>query len=149
MSPGVYLPGPSRWPFVAPIGAALLLFAFALPPKDASGNATAPFNVQILIVGLIVTLIAIAGWLWDAMREWRATAEPELVGAHGAHGASHAAALPAESSAAVALVPSRTRALQRRGGVGLVEDAQATYPEPPAGVHMPGPSAWPFFVPIG
>ena len=61
--PGVHLPGPSRWPFVAPIGAALLLFAFALPPKDAQGNATAPFNLQLLVIGLIVILIAIAGWL--------------------------------------------------------------------------------------
>src|SRR5947208_16045505 len=31
--PGVHLPGPSRWPFIAPIGAALLLFSFALTPK--------------------------------------------------------------------------------------------------------------------
>jgi len=89
--PGVHLPGPSRWPFVAPIGAALLLFSFALPPKDASGNATAPFNLQLLALGLIVTLIAIAGWLWDAMREWRATDHPET---------AHAVALPAGASAA-------------------------------------------------
>src|SRR3954467_918884 len=75
--PGVHLPGPSRWPFVAPIGAALLLFAFALPPKDASGNATAPFNLQLLALGLIVVLISIGGWLWDAMREWRAAEHPE------------------------------------------------------------------------
>src|SRR5689334_1379244 len=80
--PGVHLPGPSRWPFVAPIGAALLLFSFALPPKDASGNATAPFNLQLFALGLIVVLIAIGGWLWDAMREWRTTAEPQT--AHGA-----------------------------------------------------------------
>src|SRR3954451_8359146 len=79
--PGVHMPGPSRWPFVAPIGAALLLFAFALPPKDASGHATGPFNIQLLALGLIVILISIGGWLWDAMREWRATANPEL--AHG------------------------------------------------------------------
>ena len=32
---GVHLPGPSRWPFVVPIGAALLLFAFALPERNA------------------------------------------------------------------------------------------------------------------
>src|SRR5690348_12378129 len=55
--PGVHLPGPSRWPFVAPIGAALLLFAFALPPQDAQGKATAPFNLQLLVIGMIVTLI--------------------------------------------------------------------------------------------
>src|SRR3954467_5395074 len=75
--PGVHMPGPSRWPFVAPIGAALLLFAFALPPKDAPGNATGPFNIQLLALGLIVVLISIGGWLWDAMREWRAAEHPE------------------------------------------------------------------------
>ena len=83
--PGVHMPGPSRWPFVAPIGAALLLFSFALPPKDAAGNATGPFNLQLFALGLIVSLIAIGGWLWDAMREWRARSSPQLAGAH-AHG---------------------------------------------------------------
>ena len=36
--PGVHLPGPSRWPFVAPIGAALLLFSIVLRPKNAAGD---------------------------------------------------------------------------------------------------------------
>jgi plastocyanin len=139
---GVHMPGPSRWPFFIPIGAALLLFAFALPPKDASGNATGPFNIQLLIIGLIVLLIAIGGWLWDAMREWRVADQPATAGAH-------AAALPSGAHAAVALVPAGTTALQRRGGVGLVEAAtEPEYKEPPPGVHMPGPSPWPFFVPI-
>jgi hypothetical protein len=142
--PGVHLPGPSRWPFVAPIGAALLLFSFALPPKDASGNATAPFNPQLFVIGLIVVLIAIGGWLWDAMREWRATAEPQV-----AH-----AALPAGANAAMALIPAQSAAVQRRRAFEAARpyetaEPEAAYVEPPPGVHMPGPSPWPFFAPIG
>jgi plastocyanin len=130
--PGVHMPGPSRWPFVAPIGAAILLFAFALPPKDAQGNATAPFNLQFLALGLIVILIAIAGWLYDAMREWRATAQPETV------------------HAAVALVPATVMS-RRPGAFGAAVTPAIEEPpvaEPPPGVHMPGPSPWPFFAPI-
>src|SRR3954451_4341423 len=142
--PGVHMPGPSRWPFVAPIGAALLLFAFALPPKDASGNATGPFNIQLLALGLIVLLISIAGWLYDAMREWRAVAHP---------GIGHGTAVTAGAHASMALVPAMTAAARRPGAFGaaaappIVEER--AYAEPPAGVHMPGPSPWPFFAPIG
>jgi plastocyanin len=142
--PGVHMPGPSRWPFVAPIGAALLLFAFALPPKDASGNATGPFNIQLLALGLIVLLISIAGWLYDAMREWRAVAQP---------GTGHGTAVTAGAHASMALVPAATAAARRPGAFGaaaappVVEER--AYAEPPPGVHMPGPSPWPFFAPIG
>ena len=45
--------------------------------------------------------------------------------------------------------------LEGRGLEQLIEDrsalvpvAEPAYPEPPAGVHMPGPSPWPFFAPI-
>src|SRR3954449_6859066 len=142
--PGVHMPGPSRWPFVAPIGAALLLFAFALPPKDASGNATGPFNIQLLALGLIVLLISIAGWLYDAMREWRAVAHP---------GMGPGPAVTAGAHASMALVPAMTAAARRPGAFGaaaappVVEER--AYAEPPPGVHMPGPSPWPFFAPIG
>jgi plastocyanin len=141
--PGVHLPGPSRWPFVAPIGAALLLFAFALPPKDASGDATAPFSIPLLALGLLVTFIAIAGWLWDAMHEWRATAHPE---------AAHGAVLPDGASAAVALAPGALVPRQRPGAFGAAAQAAVDEfqpVEPPPGVHLPGPSPWPFFAPIG
>src|SRR5512141_563024 len=85
---GVHMPGPSRWPFVVPIGAALLLFSLALPPRDAAGNPTGAVNVWLFVVGLIVSLIAVAGWLLEAMREWRSTAA-------GEHGPAMAVALPA------------------------------------------------------
>ncbi|MDP8904424.1 MAG: hypothetical protein M3N29_03775, partial [Chloroflexota bacterium] len=67
--PGIHLPGPSRWPFVVPIGATLLLFAFILPPRDDAGQPAFPVNLTLLAVGVLVTLVALAGWLVDAMRE--------------------------------------------------------------------------------
>src|SRR5687767_8582558 len=45
--PGVHMPGPSRWPFVAPIGAAILLFSFVL-----TGDSGLPFNPLLLGLGL-------------------------------------------------------------------------------------------------
>ena len=137
--PGVHLPGPSRWPFVVPIGAVLVLFAFALPARDARGNPTEPASIPLLVVGLLVSLIAVAGWLLDAMREWRRTAAAEGHGGGEMHTGMHAAiALPAQPSSA--LIPAPPSA--------LVPVAEATHREPPAGVHMPGPSPWPFFAPI-
>src|SRR5438874_3160556 len=65
--PGTHLPGPSRWPFVVPIGAAIILFAF-VAPHDKSG---VPFQPLILVPGLIVTMLGIGGWLIESMREWR------------------------------------------------------------------------------
>jgi hypothetical protein len=128
--PGVHMPGPSRWPFVVPIGAALVLFSFALTPRDQQGNPTAFINVPLLVLGLIISIIAVIGWLRDAMGEWRATATE-------AHGPAMAVALPAPGATS-ALVPAGATAMT------LAE----RYPEPPAGVHMPGPSPWPFFAPI-
>jgi plastocyanin len=128
--PGVHMPGPSRWPFVVPIGAALVLFALVLTRRDANHNPVELVNVPLLIVGLIVLFVAIIGWLRDANREWRATAA-------GAHGPAAAVALPAHGSSA-ALIPA---------GPAAATVAER-YPEPPAGVHMPGPSPWPFFAPI-
>ena len=132
---GVHLPGPSRWPFVVPIGAVLLLFSLALPPRDATGATTGPVNAWLFVIGLIVSLVGVAGWLLEAMREWRSTAAVE-------HGAALAVAAPAPTTA---LVP-KTAALVPAGPSAV---APATgYREPPVGVHMPGPSPWPFFAPI-
>jgi plastocyanin len=130
--PGVHMPGPSRWPFVVPIGVALVLFSFVLTPRDRGGNPTEFLNVPLLVIGLLISVIAVIGWLRDAMGEWRATAA-------GAHEPAMAVALPAPgTSAAAALVPAGPTAMT----------VAERYPEPPAGVHMPGPSPWPFFAPI-
>jgi len=104
--PGVHLPGPSRWPFVAPIGAALLLFSIVLPPKNAAGDTIGLFNFWLFLLGIVVTLIAIIGWLRDAGREWRATDHPAE---------AHAAALPAGTSAAIALAPGMVMHRPRPG----------------------------------
>ena len=137
---GVHMPGPSRWPFVVPIGVALLLFSFALTHRDAQGNPTESFNVPLLIVGLIVSLVAVAGWLLEAMREWRATAA-------GAHEPALAMALPASAESTAPITTSAaSSALVPAGQTAVI--AVPTYPEPPPGVHTPGPSPWPFFAPI-
>jgi plastocyanin len=128
--PGVHMPGPSRWPFVVPFGVALILFSLVLTGRDANNNPTGLVNVPLLVIGLIVSLVAIIGWLRDANREWRTTAA-------GAHGPAMAMALPAANSSS-ALIPAGSAALT----------VAERYPEPPAGIHMPGPSPWPFFAPI-
>jgi plastocyanin len=124
--PGVHMPGPSRWPFVAPIGGALILFALVL-----AGDGGLPFNPILMGLGLLVTFISFAGWLWDAMHEWRTTAE----GAHGGHGVA------LSQSTALALRPGRAALVP-------VTEPEFVAVEPPPGVHMPGPSPWPFFAPI-
>lgn len=141
--PGVHLPGPSRWPFVVPIGGALVLFALALPARDSAGQVTMPFNVPLLAAGLAVTLVAIAGWLRDAMREWRSTAvgSEAAVGAL-APGSTPAAALPAAVEHGAAARPAAK-------GLILRGEHRPAPAEPPPGVHMPGPSPWPFFAPLG
>jgi plastocyanin len=128
---GVHLPGPSRWPFILPIGAAVLVFGHvahptrvASPTVDAAGHITssggAPlgelFNLPLLGLGLLIILVGLAGWYRDAMHEWRRTEHPEL--------------LP---------VVNAPPALPRPEPVAA---------EPPPGVHLPGPSPWPFFIPI-
>lgn len=128
--PGVHMPGPSRWPFVVPFGAALMLLALVLTGRDKANNPVELVNVPLLIAGLIVSFVAIIGWLRDANREWRTAAA-------GAHGSDVAVALPAPGSSA-ALIYAGPTALS----------AAERYPEPPPGVHMPGPSPWPFFAPI-
>ena len=123
--PGVHLPGPSRWPFVLPIGGALIVFALLIQPPDAGGL---PLNLPLFLLGLTVTLVGFAGWLLDANREWRA-AEQSSDSIHGelSPGTQAIAALPA-------------------GGGSVLAEAAI---EPPPGVHLPGPSPWPFFAPLG
>src|SRR5215218_6625419 len=137
--PGIHMPGPSRWPFVVPIGAAILLFSFVLVPRDDQNNPLQPFNVPLLVIGLIVTIVAILGWLRDAMREWRDTE-------HGVH----QPALALAGGHAAALMPTGSALVSARGSAMITAQAQPEFVpvEPPPGVHMPGPSPWPFFLPI-
>jgi len=111
----VHMPGPSPWPFVAPIGVALVLVSLIF-----TGDGL-PVNPALFGLGLAVGLVGMAGWYMDAGREWRAVET-------GGHGEAHGGALV--TGDAVAQLPSWAL-------------------EPPPGVHMPGPSPWPFFAPIG
>jgi len=113
--PDVHMPGPSPWPFVAPIGGTLILVSLVF-----AGDGV-PVNPVLFGLGLAVGLVGIAGWYLDAGREWRAA---ETGGHSGAHGG--------------ALITGEA-----------VPRLPAWAVEPPEGVHMPGPSAWPFFAPIG
>ncbi len=88
---------------------------------------------------MIVTLVAIVGWLRDAMREWRSTE----------HGRARAGACrrvgsrPLHSCLGVA-----ARSCRRTRAAIVVAEPEFVAVEPPPGVHMPGPSPWPFFAPI-
>jgi plastocyanin len=120
--PGVHLPGPSPWPFVLPIGALLIFVSVALPA------AGLPVNPALLVLGLAVAAAGAVGWYRDANREWRRV---EV----GAHGAGAYGALPAGAHPGGVLAASISEPADLR--------------EPPPGVHLPGPSPWPFFAPIG
>jgi plastocyanin len=134
---GIHLPGPSRWPFVVPIGAAILLFSFVLVPRDDLGNPTQPINFTLFVIGGLITVVAIIGWLRDAMREWRATER-------GEHGPALAVA-----AGQAALTPGGGALVPYGGGVAVVQaEPEFVAVEPPPGVHLPGPSPWPFFAPI-
>jgi hypothetical protein len=108
---GVHLPPGSIWPFIAPIGLFLVVLALAL----GGGEDGLPINLALASVGLLVFLVAAAGWYVDANREY------DVLDAH-----DHGLTLPAQAGS---LVP-RTETI-------------------PEGVHLPGPSAWPFLAPIG
>jgi plastocyanin len=58
------MPGPSPWPFFAPIGIALAFYGLI-------------FNPFLIVGGVALGVIAAIGWLRDANREWRST---EVVG---------------------------------------------------------------------
>lgn len=103
----MHLPGPSLWPFVAPVGLLLIVFSMALGPFATL------LNLGILLAGLVVVTVGLLGWYLDAGREY-ATVEA------GGHGDGEAASG----------VP----------GWAL---------SPPNGMHLPGPSAWPFLAPVG
>ena len=83
---GTHLPGPSPWPFVAPIGAAIMLFGLVwktgrvepptVDPPPARSSSARPagvselFNLPVLLLGLLVVVVGIIGWYRDARHEW-------------------------------------------------------------------------------
>jgi hypothetical protein len=125
---GLHLPSPTPWPFVAPIGLILMLFALAFG-FDSLGD------LLLLAAGATLGVIGALGWLIDARRDYvRVEA--------GGHASSTAAALPG----ATAVLPGASAALLTEGAPAARVELER---EPPEGVHLPGPSPWPFLAPIG
>ncbi|HWH23637.1 MAG TPA: hypothetical protein VNW68_01965, partial [Candidatus Limnocylindria bacterium] len=105
--PGVHLPGPSRWPFVAPIGVAIVLLALILPQRDEAGTVTLPFSPLLMLAGLAIAGLSIVGWLLDAMREWRSTERGHAAAGQPALEGGAAPALAAgETAVAVRELPA-------------------------------------------
>jgi hypothetical protein len=109
---GVHMPGPSAWPFVAPIGLLLMVFALAFGILDSLANLT------LLATGAAIAIVGALGWYLDANRE---LARVEAGAHHPPVGGSPAAQLAPPSWSL----------------------------RPPAGLHLPSPSAWPFLAPVG
>jgi hypothetical protein len=103
-----HLPGPSLWPFVAPVGLLLIVFAVVFGLDQVA-------NMVLLSIGVAIAAVGLAGWYLDANREYAAVEAGSHGGADGAPGAA----------------------------------APAWTLQPPAGTHLPGPSAWPLLAPAG
>jgi plastocyanin len=119
--PGVHLPGPSRWPFIIPLGLGFVFAALVFHPGQVSGSAepaptiTDLINLPLMLIGLAIVTAGAIGWYLDAGREWRRV----------------------EAAASHATSPTPTWA-----------EGQPRATLPP-GVHLPGPSPWPFLAPLG
>jgi len=130
--PGVHLPGPSRWVAVVPVAIALIFFGVL-------------FWWVWIALGLLVGVIAAIGWLSDAMREWQQTEFGHAAASQLPAGAAAGYLTAGSTSSAVALVPAGGALVPAAGAAMLAEGEER---QPPPGVHMPGPSPWPFFAPI-
>lgn len=64
---GVHLPPPSLLPLLVSAGAAVMLFGIAV-------------GLEFALLGTLMTALALIGWLVDAGREYRATAEADTTG---------------------------------------------------------------------
>jgi type IV secretory pathway TrbD component len=53
------LPGPSFWPIVSATGTALTLTGVVIAPP-------------LWIIGLVIVAVGVAGWVWDARRDYLA-----------------------------------------------------------------------------
>jgi hypothetical protein len=60
----MHLPGPSLWPFLAPVGLLLILFAVVFGPLESLAN------MALLTLGIAVGVVGIAGWYLDANQEY-------------------------------------------------------------------------------
>jgi hypothetical protein len=104
----MHLPGPSLWPFVAPAGLLLIVFAVVFGLDSLA-------NLALLTLGISIAGLGIVGWYLDANREY---VKVEA----GAHGQLEA---------------------------GISDSPPGWALQPPKGMHLPGPSAWPLLAPVG
>ena len=58
--PGVHMPGPSPWPFFAPIALVVIFYGVIFSPA-------------LIVGGVVMGVIAAAGWLLDANQEYAST----------------------------------------------------------------------------
>jgi hypothetical protein len=80
----MHLPGPSAWPFVAPVGLLLIVFAVVFGLDQVA-------NMVLLSIGVVIAGVGLLGWYLDANREYVQT---EAAG-HGQLEAGYGAAPPA------------------------------------------------------
>ena len=150
----LHLPGPSLWPFVAPAGLLLMVGSLAF------GALQPLISILVLVAGILGTPI-----------DWVLV---QLGLAHERSAATITIATDGSSSLiAVAtfglgltisvigvigwyLDAGKEYAEVEAGGHGhaqITAESSASGPawalEPPPGVHLPGPSAWPFLAPVG
>jgi hypothetical protein len=69
----LHLPGPSLWPFVAPVGLFFIAFSVALGPFESV------VTTGLLLLGATIALVGIVGWYLDAGKEYVAVE----AGGHG------------------------------------------------------------------
>ncbi len=70
----MHLPGPSLWPFVAPVGLLFIVFGLALGPFESLAA------IGLMLAGVAVAVVGLVGWYLDAGAEYVAVE----AGGHGA-----------------------------------------------------------------
>ena len=65
--PGIHMPGPSFRPVLAALGATVLFFGLV-------------FGGWLLLVGIIILVVTLLGWLFDARKEYAKTVEADRTG---------------------------------------------------------------------
>jgi plastocyanin len=117
----VHMPGPSRWPFIIPLGLAFVFAGLVFHTGRVSSGAEQPatfldlVNLPLMLIGLTISVVGVVGWYVDAGREWHHVEDPAW---HPTGPAPAWAETPPQESL-------------------------------PAGMHLPGPSPWPFLAPLG
>lgn len=158
MPEDMHLPGPSLWPFVAPVGLVIILFAVVLgalqlllstvaveQPEESSTAAGESTTAAVAAAPLPTPVPAPTGL------EVKAVATPEV---------SLWIVLVFGVGLVVTLIgiigwyrdASREYVSVEAGGHGT-PDEMGSIPgwslAPPEGMHLPGPSAWPLLAPVG